>query len=154
MLRDIKRRFNNKLLQFWMPSKFCWPGRIVHGKSIQSFSSNFSFFHSFFSFFFCTMSATVGKNLDSKEAAISIPSICPLKSEMIKWGGKKNKCSGHQALYKSVLKVSVNSYFKEYFSLQDWNSFKEETLKGSCHFRLHKPKPFQNQVLRKKIEAL
>lgn len=99
------------------------------------------------------MNTTVGKNLGSKEAAISIPSICPLKSEMIKWV-KKNRCSGHQALCKSVLKVSVNSYFKEYFSLRDWNSFKEETLKGSCHFRLHKPKPFQNQVLRKKIEAL
>ena len=39
--------------------------------------------------------------------------------------------------------------------LKDWLFLYTDSLKGSCHFRLHKPKLFQNQVLGgKKIEVL
>lgn len=48
VLRDIIMRFNNKLFQFCVPCKFCWPGRIVHEKKKKKkppFISSHQIFH-------------------------------------------------------------------------------------------------------------
>lgn len=124
VLRDIIMRFNNKLFQFCIPCKFCWPSRIVHGKKPQTHSFlliKFFIFPLFLLHHECNSWEKKKKKIQRGFYFYTIN--LSLKEWNDKMSGEKKRCPGHHALCKSVFKVSVNSHFKEYFSLQDWNSF-------------------------------
>lgn len=155
VLRDIIMRFNNKLFQFCIPCKFCWPGRIVHGKKPQTHSFlliKFFIFPLFLLHHECN--SWEKKKRKSKEVSISIPSICPLKSEMIKWVGKKSDVLGTTLYANQFLKSQWIHILKNTLVCKIEILFNKKLSKEVVIFGCTNQAPSKIRCFEKKIEAL